>query len=193
MATKRDAQPVAALKEERAAEKGSVDLSLIIAAAAVDLRPAPLPDNLRGEAASQGVADDGSAECAFEIGVIVATIIGLDIAAGLECGLAGDEVDRASRGVASVERALWAFQYLDALLIEHLEREQRRGRSVDAIDIHTRRLRRAFVEIVGAHAAQRDFGIAILAERQMHGQRRRIESKVAYRGRTGFAQPVTVE
>jgi hypothetical protein len=86
-------------------------------------------------AAHRQAAADGRLARDHQVGLVVAAVGPLSLAAGLVSEALGHVLDRAADGVAAVQRALRAAQHFDALDVEHVEHRALRAIDVDVVDI----------------------------------------------------------
>ena len=139
----------------------SVLLAAHIVASVLQILPDAIPELPLAGNAQGGVLADGGAVGPLQVELIEASVGGVDIAAGLAARLrlAGNEVDRAARGVAAIEGVLRAAQHFHPFQIVGLQ------------DVHHGGVQRHFVRVQAdaalyveadsgrAHAAQEDVGV----------------------------------
>ena len=86
---------------------------------------------------------------------------------------ARDDVERAGRGVLAEQRALRAFQHLDAFDVDQIAKGQTATIAVDAVDEGAHGAFETRIVARGAHAADLERGIGCAARGRVHEQTRR--------------------
>ncbi len=155
-----DADVVARLPLELPARGGAIDFADLLAVQPVGLVAIALLNRLHRDAPGQRVRDR-AADGAFGLEALVVSVVERQVAIELVARLLADEADRAGRRVAAEQRALRAFQHLDALEVEHAEGQHRRRHEVHVVDVDARGGVVVRGVVVEADAADRDVRDAV--------------------------------
>ena len=177
MNVEEDLEIVGRLDQQQHPARPILDVVAVLAGKAVE-GDAVAPVEHAGDA-RRDLLGNREADGALDAHLVEAPIVDAGVAVGLAARLAGNEIDRAARGVAAIERALRAFQHLDALGVEELEELAGRRSEIDVVDIDADGAGDVGVEVVDADAADEDVRVH-RTERGLDIQARRLQRQILH-------------
>ena len=127
----------------------------------------------RGEPEAPRVAE-WAADRALQLDPVEFAVAGLDVTLELLARHPGDQIDRATRGIAPVQRALRATQDLDAVDVEELREAHVGPAEIDAVERDGHARVGADAKDVRAHPADVDLRFAA---RLREGEARRLDGE----------------